>query len=567
MAYNYKVCAPVPPGASFARRQLLPNQQMKSKSSSPKRSPRGATEHHVATSPDESSPAPSVSTRQQTLELLDCLEAGVLIVSREGRITYANAYARRLFDMPDREPVGLSVQAYEPCTIWEDGSPCRHEDYPPIKCLRTGRIESDATVGLRQPSGGIRWVTVSAVPVADPLTGEPDHAIVTVVDSSHPKHVEDSLRESEDRYRRLVQHAPDCIVVHRGGTILMINNAGVKLYGGRTPADFVGRNVLEFVHHQSREQASRRMWQSLEGQTTPIEVHRHVTLDGKTIYVEVTSTPCVYNGQPAAQVISRDVTRRRSAEREVRRAKAELAQRVEQRTEELSRKNTELQREQRFMERTLAEHERDRQLVAYEIHDTVLQDAIGALMFLDSMTDGSGTQDDVDRLEQARSLLRKCIEGSRRMISGLRPLVIDEQGILGGIEHLVSEFADRGVEIRFRHALVDERLPAELESTLFRIVKEALVNLERHSQATHGEVELSQRDGAIHVEISDHGVGFDPDAVAEGHYGLEGLRERARLAGGAATISSAVGQGTRVVVELPLPAGQLNSGAPDGRNA
>jgi signal transduction histidine kinase len=106
-------------------------------------------------------------------------------------------------------------------------------------------------------------------------------------------------------------------------------------------------------------------------------------------------------------VIFRDVSRRLRTARALRRAKAELELRVDERTDELSRKNAEL---------------RDRQLVAYEIHDTILQDVIGALMFVDAALDGPGGPQGDDRksLETARGLLRKCIDGSRRMITDYR---------------------------------------------------------------------------------------------------------------------------------------------------
>ena len=487
-------------------------------------------------------------------DVLNSLAAGVFKIAKDGQIVYANAQARRLLDMPDRDPVGMSLREFEPFTIWEDGSPCRYEDFPAIKCLRTGELRSAETIGLRLPGDRVLWVAVTAMPLLDPKTGQPESAIVTVVDSSHPKYVADSLRESEDRYRRLVELAPDAIIVHRGGPILMINDAGVRLYGGRSRDDFIGRNVLDFVHPRHRDKARRRMRRAMTGEALPLTVQWHVRLDGRTLHVEVTGTPCVYRGQHCVQVISRDVTRRHRAQRAVRRAKAQLEERVQQRTEELSSKNAELQQEQRFMERTLAVQERDRKLVAYEIHDTILQDVIGALMFVDATYENRGALDEENarRLEQVRSLLRKCIEGARRMISGLRPFIIDEQGIIGGIEFLVSELNSRGLEIRFTHSMKTGRLAPELESTVFRIVQEALANLERHSQAREGKVTITQRDATLRVEVRDCGIGFDPDAVGEGHYGLEGLKERARLAGGSASIHSTPGTGTEITVVLPL---------------
>jgi signal transduction histidine kinase len=270
--------------------------------------------------------------------------------------------------------------------------------------------------------------------------------------------------------------------------------------------------------------------------------------------VEVTGTPCIYRGQPCAQVICRDVTRRRRAERALRQAKAELEERVRERTEELSRKNAELQHKQRLMEQALAAQERDRKLVAYEIHDTILQDVIGAVMFLDTVYEdkAAAARKIAEPLEHARKLLRNCIDGARRMISGLRPLIIDEQGIQGAIEYLANEFKSRGVEVQFSHSMKSRRLAPDLENAVFRIVQEALANVERHSGSGAGDVDITESDGHLRLEVRDRGVGFDPQAVGEGHFGLEGVKERAQLAGGSATIKSSPGMGTTVVVVLPI---------------
>jgi signal transduction histidine kinase len=99
-----------------------------------------------------------------------------------------------------------------------------------------------------------------------------------------------------------------------------------------------------------------------------------------------------------------------------------------------------------------------------------------------------------------------------------------------------------------------ERLPGELETTIFRIVQEALTNVERHAESARAEVSITERDGVIRIEVRDRGVGFDPEAVVDGHFGLEGIRERARLSGGSAAIESAPGKGTTVTVELPIAA-------------
>jgi len=91
-----------------------------------------------------------------------------------------------------------------------------------------------------------------------------------------------------------------------------------------------------------------------------------------------------------------------------------------------------------------------------------------------------------------------------------------------------------------------------LENTIFRIVQESLANARRHSQSMKVRIRVVQREDGIRIEVQDWGVGFNPRKIAEGHFGLEGIKERTRLFRGAFTIRSSPGKGTRIVVQLPL---------------
>jgi signal transduction histidine kinase len=98
-----------------------------------------------------------------------------------------------------------------------------------------------------------------------------------------------------------------------------------------------------------------------------------------------------------------------------------------------------------------------------------------------------------------------------------------------------------------------------LENAIFRIIQESLTNARRYSQSMKVRIRLVQREDGIRIEVEDWGVGFNPKNIAEGHFGLAGINERARLFGGAAIIRSSPGKGTRIVVELPLTASSLDT--------
>jgi len=199
--------------------------------------------------------------------------------------------------------------------------------------------------------------------------------------------------------------------------------------------------------------------------------------------------------------------------------------------------------------------DRERQLVAYEIHDGLVQYLTGATMQLEAL---AAAREGLPRWAQdaygtAKRLLHNGLEEARRLIGGLRPPVLDQSGVVPAIEHLIGEAAvEDQREIEFQCDVQFERLEPLLENALFRIVQESLSNARRHSGSKKLRVQLQQNEDRILATVQDWGVGFDPDQISEKQFGLAGIRERAKLMGGQAIVESTPGQGTRVVVDLPL---------------
>ena len=212
--------------------------------------------------------------------------------------------------------------------------------------------------------------------------------------------------------------------------------------------------------------------------------------------------------------------------------------------------------ERKLSERHLVRHhERLLQLLAYDIHDGLVQDIVGAQMALESVIESVGmvVGDCFQELILLRGLLRKAIGEGRRMITNLRPMIIDEMGVVEAIHYLVAEEeATQRLNVTFTHNVRFDRLAPMLEGIVFRIVQESLNNVRRHAGVRDAEVRLEQFDSMFLIEIEDRGCGFDQAQIADHHFGLEGIRERARLFGGRATIQSIVGQGTIVSVTLPI---------------
>jgi signal transduction histidine kinase len=212
--------------------------------------------------------------------------------------------------------------------------------------------------------------------------------------------------------------------------------------------------------------------------------------------------------------------------------------------------------EQRHLRRLLEMHEQNRKLVAYEIHDGLVQSLVAARMLLEGAKhtiDNHGSDADKESCQGGFQLLGNAVDQARVLMGGQRPLILDERGLLAAIEYLVHEGEKFGsAEILFTHDVKFERLAPPLETAVFRIVQECLTNARRHSQSEKVRVELAQTNGNIKLKVEDWGTGFSPDSVTSSCFGLEGVRERARLFGGKAKIDSTPGKGTRISVKLPV---------------
>ncbi|MCA9121711.1 MAG: PAS domain-containing sensor histidine kinase [Planctomycetaceae bacterium] len=212
--------------------------------------------------------------------------------------------------------------------------------------------------------------------------------------------------------------------------------------------------------------------------------------------------------------------------------------------------------ERKLSERHLVRHhERLLQLLAYDIHDGLVQDIVGAQMALETVIECVAPieADCVQELILLRGLLRKAIGEGRRMITTLRPMIIDEMGVVEAINYLVAEEQSiQRLNVTFVHDVEFDRLAPMLEGMVFRIVQESLSNVRRHAGVQDAEVRLQQTGSMFQIQIEDRGAGFDISQIGDHHFGLEGIRERARLLGGKATIHSVVGQGTIVSVMLPI---------------
>jgi signal transduction histidine kinase len=202
--------------------------------------------------------------------------------------------------------------------------------------------------------------------------------------------------------------------------------------------------------------------------------------------------------------------------------------------------------------------EDERQRLARELHDDTIQ-ALIALKQRAQLTRRALPKDTpLQALTELETLTEQTIENLRRTIRALRPIYLEDLGLVAALEMLVNEAGQNSsIQVAFQKSGHEQRLAAEVELALYRMVQETLNNTLHHAQATQASVQIEFRVEALHLKVKDNGLGFEvPKSPAEfvpkGHFGLVGLYERAQLIGAGLEITSAPGRGTQVSIYLPI---------------
>lgn len=205
--------------------------------------------------------------------------------------------------------------------------------------------------------------------------------------------------------------------------------------------------------------------------------------------------------------------------------------------------------------------EEERKRIARELHDETSQVLTSLLISLAILEESITTEEARSRIADTRKLAHQTLRAIRNLSIDLRPSALDDLGLLPALRWYVKEYQQKfSISVDLQVTGLKERLTAEMETALYRIVQESLTNIARHARAQKVSVEMKETGNMITATISDNGIGFDADQLQktpgpgqERGWGLVGMRERARLLDGSVTITSHLGSGTTVHVQIPRP--------------
>jgi PAS domain S-box-containing protein len=372
------------------------------------------------------------------------------------------------------------------------------------------------------------------------------------------------LDPAADRHSLLLASIGEGIFgIDLDGKCTFVNPAGLRLLGQRTES-VLGHNMHLLVHHSHADgrhypecdcpifNAFRR------GEACRIDDEVLWRADGTPFHAEYASHPILDQGRVVGAVVSFiDIGERKRAEALLRRTNDELEARVAVRTHELSVALARLRDRANHAE-TVREEERTR--IAREIHDELGSLLVALKMDTDWLT---------RRLPDTASLHAKCQGMGRmidsavvnlgRIITDLRPSILDHQGLWAALEWQAQEFIETSelqADLQLHVAAGVAPPEGGLAIAVFRIFQEILSNVARHARARHVGIRIAVDDPpgpVLYLDVRDDGVGTTAESLeAPRSYGVQGMHERAAHFGGRVTIDSAPGQGTRVRLAMPL---------------
>jgi PAS domain S-box-containing protein len=352
------------------------------------------------------------------------------------------------------------------------------------------------------------------------------------------------------------------------GRCTFVNRAAAEMLGYRTE-QVHGRNMHELIHHTH---ADGRHYPECDcpifnafRQGLPCRIDSEVLwrADGSAFSAEYSSYPIVDGGAVKGAVVTLvDITERKRGELQLQQAREQLERRVEERTRELTQALGQLRELSAYSE-TVREEERTR--IAREIHDE-----LGSLLVALKM-DVNWLEKRIDARPELQAkcagmggLIDRAVDNLGRIITDLRPSILDHQGLWAALEWQAQEFIET-TELQHRlrvHVSAGVKAPAGEQGdrwaiAVFRIFQEMLSNVARHAKASAVHIQLyvdGPPDPVLHLEVRDDGVGMDRVALDDPRsYGVMGMRERAGHHGGRLAIASEPGQGTSVRLTMPFP--------------
>lgn len=444
--------------------------------------------------------------------ILDSASDAILTMDDGMRIVRANPAAARMFGLPLGELADAPLQRFIPAPL---PAP---QDVTAAAAGARGAAAAHELTGRRADGTAFPLDAGISRAVID------GHSLVTAIlrDLTEVKQAQAALRHSEARFRDVLVHLPEPVIIRADSRIVFANEAAIELFGV-SEGELIGRSLGDLGDHVDPQR----------GETT---LRRP---DGSTRIVQVTSAEVEFQGRHSLIVMLRDLSNLRRAERDLAASNADL---------------------QRLVSQQDRVQENERRRIARELHDE-LQQPLAAIVINLSAAAAQLRRDPAfaaRALASAEDLANGVIDSTRRIVRNLRPQMLDDLGLVAALEALCEQFgATSGIACTVQaDSSADEHANAspEVATCLYRVAQESLNNVLKHADASTVQVRLAMSgEQELSLRVSDDGRGMNARALRKPQsFGLLGIGERLRVLGGTLQVRGTAGTGTTVEARLPV---------------
>jgi len=382
-------------------------------------------------------------------------------------------------------------------------------------------------------------VSVSLAPLQLKRRASPIGLIGLVTDITERKRAAELLRQSDERFRLMVESVRDYAIfmLDPGGHVVSWNRGAQRLKGYRAP-EILGQHFSRFYPEDDIERGKPDQELLVAAAETRLEDEGwRVRKNGTRFWANVVIT--ALRDQTGTlrgfAKVTRDVTERKRAE--------ELRARL---TRQL-----------------MVAQDAERRRIARELHDETGQALTGLLVGLRTIERSQTIEEATEMAQQLRGVATQSLADVRRLAQGLHSSILDDVGLSAAVTRYVEEFARlHGIVVAAEIGLDSDHLPLLVQTTLYRVLQEALTNVAKHSGGRRVSIRLAREKAVIELRVQDDGTGIKrrkvPTRAELSHrrgLGLQGMRERVALLGGSVRVDSEPGVGTTVTARIPVQSG------------
>ncbi len=448
-----------------------------------------------------------------------------LEIEKDGVITEISPSVERMVGIKREKIIGRSI----------------YDGFYPYPSRVRGLVEDVYTQGMVKDreiqffgrDGKLLFLSISAWLMKD--DSRPDGRIVIDVSDVTARHMaEKARRESEERYKMLIEELKDVVfIVTPEGYIEYTSPASIE-FGGYYPEVAKGMHVSEFIADEAGIEKAVELLLELLTHRTPLECEfLYKPADKAPFYVEVSGTPIVTHGDVTGILcIMRDISHRKLAEEHIRILTQEL----------------------------MNIQEKERKRIACDLHDDVAQNLASLMIACETFFDGSkGIGPDLKtKMKNFSGVLKRSLTFVRDLSYELRPPGLDQLGLIKTLGRYCEDFSEKhGLRVDFFPVGMGAiTFDPDTEINIYRLIQETLNNVKNHAAADYVVVKFVASVPDIIIRIQDNGKGFDVDnrlssAMAERRMGLHSMNQRVAFMSGKIKINSRPGEGTTVIVSIP----------------